>query len=222
MGIRTMKFDLFVLKTLEKKGYTLDKLIELEDAELDELNLPDKIITQIKGYKQRGGKTAQQVAEEIAALMEADSETNMEEDEVLSTYKVPTEVKPVVDIQTEDDAKEFIDTASRHTTPADGNVFEDLGFESDEAEKLKKESDEEIAKLSEKPEEVEIVRTLAKSEDIKIIKEALQKKELRSFASYTKLLKTEVPEAILSAVESTTLNTLIDERIAEVKASSTK
>lgn len=222
MGIRTMKFDLFVLKTLEKKGYTLDKLIELSESELDELNLPDKIITQIKGYKLRGGKTSQEVAEEIAALMEADSETNMEEDEVLSTYKEPVQVKPVVNIQTEDDAKEFIDTASRHVTEADGNIFEDLGFDSEEAKKLKDESNEKIAKLSETVQEVEIVRTLAKAEDIQIIKETLQKKELRSFASYTKLLKTEVPEAILSAVESTTLNTLIDERIAEVKASSTK
>lgn len=216
MGIRTMKFDLFVLKALEKKGYTLDKLMELEDEVLDELNLPEKIISQIKGYKLRGGKTPQQVAEEIAALMEADAETNMEEAEVLSTYKGESEVVPVVNIQTEDDAKEFI-----------GKVKENAGdvvIESNDSITIKTDGAIEFqaSEINIVSDEVEVVRTLAKAEDIQIIKEALQKKELRSFASYTKLLKTEVPEAILSAVESTTLNTLIDERIAEVKASSTK
>lgn len=213
MGIRTMKFDLFVLKALEKKGYTLDKLMELEDEVLDELNLPEKIISQIKGYKLRGGKTPQQVAEEIAALMEADSETNMEEAEVIKTYKdevKSTLVIDVPDIQTEEDAKDFIDKVKE-------NLSDRVVEHGDSSMKIQT---DDVIDVQEQ--EVEIVRTLAKAEDIQIIKEALQKKELRSFASYTKLLKTEVPEAILSAVESTTLNTLIDERIAEVKASSTK
>lgn len=221
MGIRTMKFDLFVLKALEKKGYTLDKLMELEDEVLDELNLPEKIISQIKGYKLRGGKTPQQVAEEIAALMEADSETNMEESEVLSTYKddvKSTIIVEVPDIQTEEDAKDFIEKVKE-------NLSDRIVVQGDSSISIETDGTIEIktdGTVDMQAPEVEIVRTLAKSEDIQIIKEALRKKELRSFASYTKLLKTEVPEAILSAVESTTLNTLIDERIAEVKASSTK
>jgi len=220
MGIRAMKFDLFVLKTLEKKGYTVEELVKLEDKELDELNLPEKIISQIKEYKLRGGKTPLQVAEELAALMEADGETNMEEDEVLSTYKGETSrtmVLEVPDIQTEDDAKAFIDKVKENLGDA---VIEN----EDSSITIKTDGSIEIQadEINIVSDEVEIVRTIAKTEDLEVIKEVLQKKELRSFAAYTKLLKTEVPEAILGAVESTTLNTLIDERIAEVKAASTK
>lgn len=220
MGIRAMKFDLFVLKTLEKKGYTVEELVKLEDKELDELNLPEKIISQIKEYKLRGGKTPQQVAEELAALMEADGETNMEEDEVLSTYKGETSrtmVLEVPDIQTEDDAKAFIEKVKENLGDA---VIEN----EDSSITIKTDGSIEIQadEINIVSDEVEIVRTIAKTEDLEVIKEVLQKKELRSFAAYTKLLKTEVPEAILGAVESTTLNTLIDERIAEVKAASTK
>lgn len=220
MGIRAMKFDLFVLKTLEKKGYTIDALIEMPDTELDELNLPDKIIAQIKEYKLRGGKTPQQVAEELAALMEADGETNMDEEEVLSTYKGAesrTMVIEVPDIQTEDDAKAYIEKVKENLGDA---VIEN----EDSSITIKTDGSIEIQadEINIVSDEVEVVRTIAKSEDLQIIKDTLQKKELRSFAAYTKLLKTEVPDAILSAVESTTLNTLIDERIAEVKASSTK
>lgn len=220
MGIRAMKFDLFVLKTLEKKGYTVEDLVKLEDKELDELNLPDKIISQIKEYKLRGGKTPQQVAEEIAALMEADGETNMEPEEVLSTYKGETSrtmVLEVPDIQTEDDAKAYIEKVKENMGDA---VIEN----EDSSITIKTDGSIEIQadEINIVSDEVEVVRTIAKSEDLQIIKDTLQKKELRSFAAYTKLLKTEVPEAILSSVESTTLNTLIDERIAEVKAASTK
>lgn len=220
MGIRAMKFDLFVLKTLEKKGYTVEELVKLEDKELDELNLPEKIISQIKEYKLRGGKTPLQVAEELAALMEADGETNMEEDEVLSTYKGETSrtmVLEVPDIQTEDDAKAFIDKVKENLGDAViENEDSSITIKNDGSIEIKA---DEINIVSD---EVEVVRTIAKTEDLEVIKEVLQKKELRSFAAYTKLLKTEVPEAILGAVESTTLNTLIDERIAEVKAASTK
>lgn len=220
MGIRAMKFDLFVLKTLEKKGYTVEDLVKLEDKELDELNLSDKIISQIKEYKLRGGKTPQQVAEEIAALMEADGETNMEPEEVLSTYKGETSrtmVLEVPDIQTEDDAKAYIEKVKENMGDA---VIEN----EDSSITIKTDGSIEIQadEINIVSDEVEVVRTIAKSEDLQIIKDTLQKKELRSFAAYTKLLKTEVPEAILSSVESTTLNTLIDERIAEVKAASTK
>ena len=215
MGIRAMKFDLFVLKTLEKKGYTVDSLMEMSDEELDELNLPDKIISQIKEYKLRGGKTPQQVAEELAALMEADSETNMEPDEVLSTYKGEdnsTNKIEVPSIQTEDDAKAYIEKVK-------DNGESSVTFKTDGSIEIQA---DEINIVSADEVEVEVVRSIAKTEDLQIIKDTLKKKELRSFAAYTKLLKTEVPEAILTSVESTTLNTLIDERIAEVKASSTK
>lgn len=70
--------------------------------------------------------------------------------------------------------------------------------------------------------EVEIIHKISSKEDIDIIRDVLQKKELKSFANYTKLLKSEVPEAILTSVESTTLNSLIEERINEVKENSTK
>lgn len=44
-----------------------------------------------------------------------------------------------------------IDTKCRHITPAGGNIFADLGFASDEAARLKAESDAMIAKELEFP-----------------------------------------------------------------------
>lgn len=69
---------------------------------------------------------------------------------------------------------------------------------------------------------VEIIHEVAKQEDVDAVVEALQQKEFRSFASYMKLLKTAVPDAVLSSIESTKISELIDARIAEVKASTPK
>lgn len=69
---------------------------------------------------------------------------------------------------------------------------------------------------------VEIVHEVAKQEDVETVKEALQQKEFRSFASYMKLLKSAVPDAILGSIESTVISELIDARIAEVKAATPK
>ncbi|MBF7979774.1 MULTISPECIES: helix-turn-helix domain-containing protein [Rahnella] len=41
--------------------------------------------------------------------------------------------------------KDYIDVASRHITPAGGNVFADLGFSDDEAQALHAESQQKIA-----------------------------------------------------------------------------
>lgn len=188
-----MKFDLFVLKALEKKGYVLDEVIKLSDEEIDELHLSDKIITSIKEYKQRGGLTSKEVAEELARIMELDEETHISTEAIVEYSEVP---KPEV---LEIDISEMNSAEAVEFTQSVKDEF------------VKTETTEE-----------DVVRTIASPEDIKIIKEVLQKKELRSFATYTKLLKSEVPAAVLDAVESTTLNSLIDERIAEVKADSTK
>lgn len=69
MGTRAMKQDLFTIKAVQSKGYDIQKLIILSDDELDALPLPVKIIQSIKEYKIRGGKTATQIAEEIADAM---------------------------------------------------------------------------------------------------------------------------------------------------------
>lgn len=223
MGIRAMKFDLFVLKALEKKGYTIEQLTSLDDNELDSLNLPDKIISQIKEYKMRGGKTPTQVAEELAKLMEQDSESTMSAVEVTEIYKDNNRSSfyvDVPDIETKNDAEEYIERVKEHIEKTSVTIKEDnssVTLETDGSVVIS--SDSIDFKISD---EVPVIRTIAKAEDIEIIKETLKKKELRSFASYTKLLKTEVPAAILDSVESTTINSLIDERIAEVKAMSTK
>lgn len=65
--------------------------------------------------------------------------------------------------------------------------------------------------------EVEIIREVADQEDIQIIKDALNDKELKTIAAYTKHLKSVVPASILDDVDSTIIAGLIDARIAEVK-----
>lgn len=46
-----------------------------------------------------------------------------------------------------------VDTKLRHMTPADGNIFADLGFDPEEAAALKAESDRIIAEKQEKTDE---------------------------------------------------------------------
>lgn len=48
MGTRAMKLDLFTIKAVESKGYDIQELIKLDDAKLDELPLPVKIIQSVK------------------------------------------------------------------------------------------------------------------------------------------------------------------------------
>lgn len=100
----------------------------------------------------------------------------------------------------------------------------------DEYKTNTKEQDKELEEVTAKHEkenplkedEVVITRTESTDDDIKFIKDALQKKEYKSFQNYIKFIKTEVPEAILSSVDSTLLSELIDLRITEVKSNAEK
>ncbi|YP_010843061.1 hypothetical protein ACQ27_gp177 [Klebsiella phage K64-1] len=77
--------------------------------------------------------------------------------------------------------------------------------------------------LEEIPDDVIVIKhTAPNKEDLDIIKDALQQKELRTIAKYVKHLKDTVPSAIMSAVDSVTINDLINARIAEVKSAEEK
>jgi len=173
-----MKQDLFAMKAVQAKGYDIQELIKLDDSKLDELPLPNKLIQAVKEYKGRGGKTAQQIAEEIADIMIQDEpvvEPTTSVDETIESYKT----------NTEEQQKDIEEIQSSVVIPED---------------------------------EVEIVRTESAQEDVDAIAVALQEKEFKSFAPYMKHLKSAVPAQILTAVDSTKVNELIDIRIAEVKA----
>ncbi len=81
---------------------------------------------------------------------------------------------------------------------------------------------EEVKKIEEEnnpvqEDEIVITRTEASKEDLDIVKESLKAKEMKTVSNYIKHLKSSVPEAILSAIDSTVISRLIEERIAEVK-----
>ncbi|WNA16025.1 hypothetical protein XaC1_382 [Xanthomonas phage XaC1] len=198
MGTRAMKFDSFVLKALEKKGYTLPELVKLSDDEIEELNLSDTIIQAVKSYKARGGRTQEEVAKEIAAIMEEDDVTNLS-----------TEEKDKLKVELNDTKRTMTIDVGELSTEEAVQFIEDI---------------KEVVnnKTQSAPDTEEVVRTVAKKEDIDTVKDVLQKKELRSFATYIKFLKSEVPAVILESIESTTLNDLISARIEEVKAQGTK
>lgn len=98
---RAMKEDIFTIKAIESKGYKMEELIELSDAELEELPLSKRLIDGIKIVKSRGGKTADQIAEEIADLMTKDI-TSTEEVDVPEVVEVYETLSPEhIAIQTE-------------------------------------------------------------------------------------------------------------------------
>lgn len=176
MGTRAMKLDLFTIKAVESKGYDIQELIKLDDAKLDELPLPVKIIQSVKEYKARGGKTATQIAAEIAAIMLEES-PEVETVEVVEQYKTNTEEQQTI----------IEEIQSTIVVPED---------------------------------EIEIVRTESAQEDVDVIVEALKQKDFKSFAPFLKHLKSVVPAQILSAVDGSKVNELIENRIAEIKAQS--
>ncbi|SOK58571.1 hypothetical protein [Yersinia phage fHe-Yen9-04] len=94
MGTRAMKQDLFAIKAVKAKGYDIQELILRSDEELDELKLPNKLIQAVKEYKQRGGKSPEEIAEEIAEIMIQESaavEQTTSLDETVNEYKTNTE-----------------------------------------------------------------------------------------------------------------------------------
>lgn len=92
MGLRAMKQDIFAIKAVQAKGYDINELIKQDDSELDKLQLPVKLIQAVKDYKMRGGKTVQQISEEIADLMVQESATveGITVDEAVNEYKTNT------------------------------------------------------------------------------------------------------------------------------------
>lgn len=69
MGTRAMKKEIFMLKALKTKGYDVATLIELTEEQINELPLPAVMIDSVLAMKKRGGKTPEEIAEEIAAIM---------------------------------------------------------------------------------------------------------------------------------------------------------
>ncbi|QXO11445.1 hypothetical protein pEaSNUABM19_00299 [Erwinia phage pEa_SNUABM_19] len=178
MGTRAMKQDLFAIKAVKAKGYDIQELILRSDEELDELQLPVKLIQAVKEYKQRGGKSAQEIAEEIAEIMvqespEVDQSTSV--DDAVTAYKTNTDEQQAI----------IEEIQSTVVIPED---------------------------------EVEVVRIESAQEDVDVINTALKEKEFKSFAPYLKHLKSAVPAQILSSVDGTKVNELIEKRISEIKA----
>lgn len=92
MGLRAMKQDIFAIKAVQAKGYDIEELIKQDNSELDKLPLPVKLINAVKDYKMRGGKTVQQISEEIADLMVQESATveGTTVDDAVLEYKTNT------------------------------------------------------------------------------------------------------------------------------------
>lgn len=89
-------------------------------------------------------------------------------------------------------------------------------------EKIEDEVKEKMSEASAELEDTEhkvldVIRTSVSTDDIKMIKDSLAKKELKTFQTYIKHLKSEIPADILNGIDSTVIAELIENRIAEVK-----
>lgn len=95
---RAMKEDIFTIKALESKGYVMDELILLSEDELDALPISQRLIDGVKTVKARGGKTADEIAEVLADLMNEDVTSSVEVDveSVAEIYETDTEEHIIV------------------------------------------------------------------------------------------------------------------------------
>lgn len=122
---------------------------------------------------------------------------------------------PVSEIKEQISNDISIDAESRNLTPEVLNQYVVNNEEQNTVlEEVKKIEEEQNPVLED---EIVITRVVSSKEDLDLIKKSLRNKELKSVSNYIKHLKAEVPEAILSAVDSTVITDLIEERIAEVK-----
>lgn len=102
---RAMKEDIFTIKALESKGYVMDELIQLSDTDLDSLPISQRLIDGIKTVKARGGKTAEEIANEIADLMTIDitSSAEINAEEISEIYETNTEEHNIVQEEIEEE-----------------------------------------------------------------------------------------------------------------------
>lgn len=83
---KEMKQDLYTIRALESKGYKLDDVVNLTDEQIDGLQLSQKLITNIKSYKQRGAKPVEAIKVQIADDISIDEESRNVAPEVIETY----------------------------------------------------------------------------------------------------------------------------------------
>lgn len=88
---KQMKQDLYTIRALESKGYSLDEVIKLSDEEIDKLQLSNKLLVNIKDYKSRGAKPVEVIKEKIAEDISVDEVSRNVAPEVIESYVVDTE-----------------------------------------------------------------------------------------------------------------------------------
>ena len=88
---KQMKQDLYTIRALESKGYSLDEVIKLSDEEIDKLQLSNKLLVNIKDYKSRGAKPVEVIKEKIAEDISVDEVSRNVAPEVIEAYVVDTE-----------------------------------------------------------------------------------------------------------------------------------
>ena len=111
-----------------------------------------------------------------------------------------------------DESAAILSSKYTENTVEQNTVLEQI---EDEVKEKKSESQSAIEDAEKKV--LDVIRTSVSSNDIQMIKDSLAKKELKTFQTYIKHLKSEIPSDILDGIDSTVIAELIENRIAEVK-----
>jgi vacuolar-type H+-ATPase subunit I/STV1 len=104
---KQMKQDLYTIRALESKGYTLDEVIKLSDEEIDKLQLSNKLLLNIKDYKSRGAKPVEVIKEQIAEDISVDEVSRNVAPEVIEAYVENTEEQLKVSEEVQEIAEEL-------------------------------------------------------------------------------------------------------------------
>ncbi|HAN4490088.1 TPA: hypothetical protein IFC62_004044 [Escherichia coli] len=102
-----MKQDLYTIRALVSKGYDLEEVIKLSEEEIDKLDLSNKLILNIKDYKQRGAKPVEEIKEQIAQDISVDEVSRNVPPEVIQEYVVDSEEQVKVSEEVEIIAEEL-------------------------------------------------------------------------------------------------------------------
>lgn len=195
MELKIMKMDMYVLSVLQSKGLLLDDFLKLTDDELDAHDLPMKVTDHIKDMRTRSYLSTQEIKEVLNdAKEQVESVSPIEAEEITMEYAVEKE------------------------DPEKTTLHIDVGdVSSDEAQEQISNIVEEFTK-EEVPETVVIERVVSNPDVLDQVNTLLQSKELKTLASYNKLIRTEMSKEDLAKVDNAQLVSMINERIAEVKS----
>lgn len=194
MDANKLKKYAFTIKALESKNMVVDEILAKTEEEIAKLPLSNALINTVLQMK------ADAVPSDFEVLKEEFIDIQRApDDEPVPDEVAEYQVEPPV-LAEETQPEQELPTIVHH--------------DEDEPKEVVEESEAPVVDV-EATETIE--RTIANPEDVQAVREVLAKSEQRTVAALLKVVRKELPQAILESVPADVITNLCAERVKEVK-----